>query len=554
MTEPSNPDPAGSHLSRRGLLVGTAATAAAVGLAAGPGAAYAKPPAGHGDTGVDWPSVTRPRSLRRIVDWDAAQLSVAIRRRLVSCVEVMTAYLDHIDEVNPAVNAIVNIRPRAELLAEAAQKDRQLRKGDYQGWMHGFPQAVKDLANVKGMKTTIGFFRPPFDASPATADSLFVERVRAAGAIFIGKTNTPEFGLGSHTYNNVFGTTFNAYDQTKSAGGSSGGAAVAVALRMLPVADGSDFFGSLRNPPGWNNVFGLRPSFGRVPGNNAEAFLSQGGVEGPIARTALDLALLLRTMSGYDARAPLSIRQDPASLTNLRAKLRNRRVAWLGDLGGYLPMEPEVLAVCRRALTSFSRLGLKISTVDELPSFGSFGGTKDLWPTWLTFRHWLVGGLVKPLADDPTMKAAMKPESLYELDGLVNGANGNPAITGLDVYNGSVKRTSLYQGFRQLFEKYDYAVLPTAQLFPFDAALDWPKKVSGVHMSSYHRWMEVTSIGTLISAPTLAMPAGFSKSGLPIGLQVIGPNHDDFGLLDLARAWEAETRWVQRVPPPLLGR
>ena len=238
----------------------------------------------------------------RIPYWSAAALSTAVRERVVTCVEVMTAYLDHIDRINPLVNAIVSRRPRAELLDEAAARDDELRAGHHRGWMHGFPHAVKDLADVAGMKTTYGFFRPPFDVEPATADSLFVERLRAAGAIFIGKTNTPEFGLGSHTYNNVFGTTLNAYDQGRSAGGSSGGAAVAVALRMVPVADGSDFMGSLRNPPGWNNVLGLRPSLGRVPSLSPEVFVSRAAVEGPIARTAVDLALLLRTMSGYDAR------------------------------------------------------------------------------------------------------------------------------------------------------------------------------------------------------------------------------------------------------------
>ena len=527
-----------------------ASAVAGVALSTG-GPAVADPITGPELPGIRWPHVSPPRHLKDIVNWDAAQLSVAIRERLVTCVQVMTTYLDHIDRLNPHVNAIVSRRPRADLLDEAAEKDALLAAGTYQGWMHGFPHAVKDLANVIGIKTTSGFFRPPFDVPPSTVDSLNVERIRAAGAIFIGKTNTPEFGLGSQTYNNVFGTTFNAYDQTKTSGGSSGGAAVAVALRMLPVADGSDFFGSLRNPPGWNNVFGLRPSFGRVPGNNAEAFVQQGGVEGPIARTALDLALLLRTMSGYDARAPLSNEQDPAPLTDLAASFRGKKVAWLGDLGGYLPMEPEVLKVCGAALRTFTDLGMQVST-QPLPTFGGFTGTADLWPTWLIFRHWLIGGILKPLYDNPTLRAAMKPETIYEVDGLISGADGNGPITGLDTYNGSVKRTALYQAFRLLFEEFDYAVLPTAQVFPFDASIHWPASINGVAMSSYHRWMEVTAIGTLINAPTLAMPAGFSRAGLPIGLQVIARNHDDFSLMDLAHAWERRTRWVQRVKPPLL--
>src|SRR5690349_5283566 len=222
----------------------------------------------------------------------------------------MTAYLDHIERLNPVVNAVVSLRPRADLLAEARDKDAMLERGEYAGWMHGFPHAVKDLADVAGLPTSFGLLRPAWGHPAPARDALFVSRIRAAGAIFIGKTNTPQLGLGSQTYNDVFGTTRNAYDRTRTAGGSSGGAAVAVALRMLPVADGSDFMGSLRNPPGWNNVLGLRPSLGRVPDAAGEQFVDHGGVVGPIARTAPDLALLLRTMSGYDARAPLSIEQD----------------------------------------------------------------------------------------------------------------------------------------------------------------------------------------------------------------------------------------------------
>jgi amidase len=420
--------------------------------------------------------------------------------------------------------------------------------------MHGFPHAVKDLADVAAFPTTMGFFRPPFEAPPATSDALHVARIRAAGAIFIGKTNVPEFGLGSQTYNNLYGATSNAFDQTKTAGGSSGGAAVAVALRMLPVADGSDFLGSLRNPPGWNNVFGLRPSFGRVPADNADAFVAQGGVDGPIARTALDLALLLRTMSGYHPRAPLSIEQDPAQLTALDSGvLAGKRVVWLGDLGGYLPMHPEVLEVCRTALASFDALGMSVSISEVLPSLAGFRGTADLWPTWLTYRHWLAGASLLPVHADPVLRARLKPEAIYEVDGLLDGIDGSGPLTAAAVHRASEVRTAMYQAFRRLFDEYDFVVLPSAQVFPFDVSIHWPAAVGGVAMSSYHRWMEVTAVATLINAPTLAMPAGFSRTGLPIGLQVIARNHGEAALLRLARAWERQTGWVQRVRPALLG-
>ncbi|WP_433232944.1 amidase [Actinomadura nitritigenes] len=529
------------------MLAGAAVAATALAAVTASPARASSPTA----AGVHWPEVRRPKDLGRIVDWDAAELSVAIRRRIVSCVEVMTAYLDHIEKINPKVNAIVALRPRADLLKEAKDKDRLLAAGTYQGWMHGFPHAVKDLADAAGLPTSYGLIPKNFQ-TPATSDSLFVERIRAAGAIFIGKTNTPEFGLGSQTYNNVYGTTGNAYDPTKTAGGSSGGAAVAVALRMLPVADGSDFMGSLRNPPGWNNVFGLRPSFGRVP-SSGEVFVDQGGVSGPIARTALDLALLLRTMSGYDDRAPLSRTEDPAGLTDLTdTRLRGKKIAWLGDLGGYLPMEPAVLATTKAALKHFTALGMTVSTLNDLPTSGSFNGNADLWPTWLTYRHWLAGMSVKT-AYDSQLRALIKPEAIYEYEGLTKGTDGNGPITGVDVYTNSAKRSGLYLAFRKLFQKYDYAVLPTAQVMPFDATTHWPQTIEGVKMSSYHRWMEIATIGTLINAPTLAIPAGFS-AGLPIGLQVIAPDHDDFSLLDLAAAWERRTRFVQDTPPPLLGQ
>ena len=455
-----------------------------------------------------------------IVDWTAAELSAAIRDRVVSCVEVMTAHLDRIEEVNPAVNAIVALRPRSELLAEAAAKDKP---GAYEGWMHGFPHAVKDLADVRGLKSTYGLL--PVDlAEPAAEDSLFVERIRAAGAIFIGKTNVPQLGMGSQTYNDVYGTTGNAYDPSRTAGGSSGGAAVAVALRMVPVADGSDFLGSLRHPTGWNNVYALRPSVGRVPAAGGEVFVAQGGVEGPIARTAGDLALLFTTMAGYDDRAPLSLHGDPP---RHRA---GKRVAWFGDLGGYLPMEPEVLEVTRAALATFEALGMTVDTLDDLPAYGEFTGNDSLWPTWLTLRHWLTGSAVESVLE---FRPLLKPEAIFEYEGLTR-------LTASDVLKGSSLRSDLYRGFRELFRTYDYAVLPTAQVMPFDASVHWPARIGDTDMSSYHRWMEVSTIGTLINAPVLAAPAGFGPSGLPIGLQIIGRNHDDLALLELAKAWERQ--------------
>lgn len=532
--------------SRRTVLAGaTGAAVAAASVAAG------RPAAASTDV-ARWPTgVRRPKDLGHIVLWDAAELSVAIRRRVVTCVEVMSAYLDHIDRVNPKVNAIVGLRPRADLLAEAAIKDGQLRRGAGVGWMHGFPFAAKDESDVRGLPTSYGIIDPAWGFPVASEDSLHVARIRAAGAIFIGKTNLPELGLGSQTYNNVFGTTFNAYDQTKTCGGSSGGAAVAVALRMLPCATGSDFMGSLRNPPGWNNVFGHRPSYGRVPNGGGELGMDQGGVVGPIARTALDLSLLLRTISGYTPASPLSITESPEPLPQLGdTRFRGKRIGWFGDLGGYLPIEQDVLTVTTASMRTFEKLGMRVDRLDALPTGAGFKGTEDLWPLWLSYRHYLAGMSVKA-AVDAGLEDALKPEALYEYDGLVGETDGGP-ISGVDVYETSGKRSAMYEAFRILFETYDYLVLPTAQVMPFDANVHWPKTINGREMTSYHRWMEVATIGTLINAPTLAMPAGFNRAGLPIGLQVIGRNHDDFSLMDLAHVWEQQTRFVSSNPPPLV--
>lgn len=365
--------------------------------------------------------------------------------------------------------------------------------------------------------------------------------MRRNGAILIGKTNTPEFGLGSHTYNTVFGTTLNAYDQTKTAGGSSGGAAVSLALRMLPVADGSDMMGSLRNPAGYNNVFGFRPSFGRVPfGPTSEVFLQQLAYEGPMARSVSDLAMLLSVQAGFDARVPLSIDQDPATFTRpLKRDFKGVRVGWMGDFGGYLPMESGVMELSRNALKHFETLGC---TVEEAkPEFSM----EKLWQTWLTLRGFLLAGIAGPLYANPQLRAMMKPEAVWEVE---NGLK----LTAANVYEASANRTAWYLALHKLFGKYDYLVLPTAQVFPFDAKLDWPKSIGGKPMDTYHRWMEVVIGGTLSGLPVINVPAGFGPTGLPMGLQIIGKAQADLAVLQMAYAYEQASPYTQK-RPSLLG-
>src|SRR5215469_3267502 len=333
-----------------------------------------------------------------IVMMDGAELSRAIHAKNLSCVEAMTAYLAQIERLNRAVNALVALQDPDELLKQAKERDAQLARGEYMGPLHGIPHAVKDLQPVKGIRTTQG--SPIFKDFVPTTDSLMVERLRNAGAIFIGKTNTPEFGLGSHTFNPVYGVTRNAYDQSRSAGGSSGGAAVSLALRMVPFADGSDYGGSLRNPAGWNNVCGLRTSIGRVPSDNRDTWLPSMGVLGPMARNVRDVAMLLSVQAGYDTRVPLSIDGDGAPFRrNLESQCKGKRIAWGGDLSGKTPCEPGVLEVCKTAVGAFAELGCHVE--EAHPDYD----LDAVWRAVVKLRGWQQGVALSAYYQDPAKRA-----------------------------------------------------------------------------------------------------------------------------------------------------
>ena len=488
---------------------------------------------------VDSPAASAAPIFTSIVMMDARTLASAIRAREVSCVEVMTAYLDHIERFNPHVNAIVALRDRAALLAEANERDTQIARGETLGPLHGLPFAVKDLVPVKGMRTTSGSLILK-DFVPA-ADSVMVERLRKAGVIIIGKTNTPEFGLGSHTYNEVYGATRNAYDQSRSAGGSSGGAAVALALRMLPLADGSDHAGSLRNPAGWNNVFGFRTSIGRIPADGRDPWLPSMSVLGPMARNVRDLALLLSVQSGYDERVPLSMDADPGIFQEpLETDLRGRRIAWVGDFNGTISYEAGVLELCRNALKVFESLGCIVE--DAVPDYS----IDKVWQAWRQLRAWQNGGALLAYYRDPTKRALMKPELVFEVESGLK-------LSAFDITAASAVRTEWYHAVRRFFETYDYFMLPTAQLFPFDVDLHWPREIAGQQMTTYHEWMKGMLPVTMAGSPALAVPAGFNDQGLPMGIQIVAPNHAELSCLQLAYAYDAVTNWAYRRLPPLLG-
>jgi amidase len=485
------------------------------------------------------PTTTKSDEASRIVMMDAVTLADAIRLRQVSCVEVMTAYLDHIDKINPRVNAIVALQDPLSLLAQSEERDRQVARGELMGPLHGFPLAVKDLIPVKGIRMTMG--SPILKDFVPEADGVMVERLRRAGGLFIGKTNTPEFGLGSHTYNPVYGLTRNAYDQTRSAGGSSGGAAVSLALRMLPVADGTDFGGSLRNPAGWNNIFGFRTSMGLVPSNVQDGWFPSMSVAGPMARNVPDLAMLLSIQAGYDARAPLSTSGDGSAYQRrLESDLKGKRIAWSGDFKGYLPYEPGVLEVCTCALKVFESMGCVVEEAQPDYSIDA------VWRAWLKLRAWQSGGSLLPYYNDPKKRVLLKPEAIFEVESGLR-------LTAFDVSAASAVRTAWYQAVRQFFETYDYFVVPTAQLFPFDVNLRWPQEIAGRKMETYHEWMKGVLPITMSGCPALAVPAGFGDAGLPIGIQIVAPIHAELACLQLAYGYDTATSWSTKRLPGLLG-
>lgn len=472
-----------------------------------------------------------------ITQLGALDLSRAIHSQQISCRELMQATLAQVDRLNGDSNAIVSRVDSDALLAQADARDAQLARGQSMGWLHGIPQAIKDLAQVKGMRTSLG--SPLMKDAVASEDGLMAARMKAAGAIVIGKTNTPEFGLGSHTFNEVFGATRNAWQPDKSAGGSSGGAGVALAQRMLSVADGSDFMGSLRNPAGWNHVFGLRPSQGRVPMQPvADAYIAQLATEGPMGRHVRDLAMLLSTQAGAHPMSPLSLTGDPSDFAApLDTDVRGQRIGWLGDLQGHLPMEDGILDICQSALGAFTDMGCHIDEARlGMPP-------EQIWQCWLVWRQALVGPRVASFLIQPANRAQIKPEALWEHEQSLQ-------LTGAQLLAASATRTRFLASMLDLFERFDVLAIPVSQVWPFDVGMRWPHSIAGRSMDTYHRWMEVVIYATLAGLPAISVPAGFGPQGLPMGLQLIGKPQGDLALLQLAHAYEmANQAMLARTPP-----
>ena len=457
----------------------------------------------------------------------AHELASRIRARDLSALEVMDAHIGQIERVNPAVNAVVTFLPE-QGRAAARAVDAAFARGEDPGPLAGLPVAHKDLTLTKGIRTTFG--SPIYKNFVPDTDAIIVERLRKAGAITIGKTNTPEFGAGSQTFNTVFGATRNPYNLSKTCGGSSGGAAAALACGMLPIADGTDLGGSLRNPASFCNVVGLRPSAGRVPGWPSVSGWFPLAVAGPMARTVRDAALMLSAVAGPDPRAPISL-AEPGSMFSrpLERDFRGARIAWSADLGG-LPMEPEVARVMQAQRETFSDLGCIVTdATPDLRDADEIFSVLRAWSFELAF-----GQLLK------TKRALMKDTVVWNIE---EGAR----LTGPQVGAAEFKRTQLFHRMREFMQDYDFLVAPVVQVLPFDVTVPYVTRINDTELETYIDWMRSCYYITVTGAPALSVPCGFSSGGLPVGLQIVGRYQDDFGVLQIAHAFEQATGfWKQR--------
>jgi amidase len=462
----------------------------------------------------------------------ARELARRVRERDFSAVEVMQAHLDQIARVNPIVNAIVTLLPE-RALAGARAADEALARGDAVGPLHGLPIAHKDTTATKGIRTTQG--SPLYRDFVPEENALIVERLQQAGAIPIGKTNVPEFGAGSQTFNTVFGTTLNPYDLSRTPGGSSGGAAVSLATGMLPIADGSDLGGSLRNPGGYCNIVGFRPTPGRVPKTGSEALWFDMTVEGPLARTVGDVALLMSAIAGPDLRSPISL-ETPGEIfaQPLDRDFRGVRVAWSRDLGG-LPIDPRTTAVLESQREVFADLGVELVAAEP--------DLRDADEVFEVYRAWNFELAHGELLDNH--RDQLKDTVIWNIE-------EGRALSGPDIGRAMRLRSDLYRRTQEFFAEVEFLLLPVSQVPPFPADIPYPTDVAGTPVKTYIEWMRTCSRITVTGHPAISVPAGFTPEGLPVGLQIVGRARDDFGVLQLAHAFEEATGYW-RNKPPILG-
>ena len=459
----------------------------------------------------------------------ATKQSELIRTQKISAVQLIRAHLDQIERFNPVLNAIVTLTAESAM-AEAVLADKKTASNEPLGVLHGLPVAHKDLFLTKGVRTTFGSLA--FKDFVPEVDSLPVERLKQAGAISLGKTNTPEFGAGSQTFNAVFGSTPNPYNLSKTCGGSSGGGAVALASGMIAIADGTDLGGSLRNPASFCNLVGIRPSVGRVPSWPDSLAWYPFSVPGPMARTVQDLALAMAAMSGPDDRSPISLEAPGEMFLNpLARSFKGCKIAFSANLGG-LPVEPEVAKVVESTRAVFQDLGCEV--INDEPNISEADEIFMLWRAWRTELR------ITPLLKDH--RANIKETVIWN-------AEQGLSITGPQLVRAEAKRTELYHRMREFFKKYDFLVLPVSQVAPFSIDQEYPTQINGVKMDTYIDWQKSAYHISAMGNPAISVPAGFTSDNLPVGIQIVGRHRDDFGILQLAYAFEQKTHFAQRRPP-----
>ena len=459
----------------------------------------------------------------------ATELAGMLRAREISARELLDAHLDRIDRLNPDLNAVVTLDAEgARTAADAA--DAALGAGDEVGPLHGLPVAHKDTHATGGLRTTWG--SPLHVDTVPLRDELIVARYKAAGAVRVGKTNVPEFAAGSHTFNTVFGASHNPYRHGLSVGGSSGGAAAALAAGLVPLADGSDMGGSLRNPAAFCNVVGLRPTPGRVPTWPAALGWSQLSVQGPMGRTVADVALQLSVVAGADPRVPISLSDDPAGFAaGMSDRLHGVRVAWAPDLGGRVTVDPAITAVLASVGSVFEGLG---ATVEE-----ACPDLSDADDVFGTLRAWIFDTTYTDLA-------RRHPDKVKE--SIRWNAEMGAKLTGADLARAEIAHTKLYERMVAFFETYDVLLAPTTQVLPFPVELEYPTEIGGVPQENYLEWMRSCTVISATGSPALSVPGGFTDDGLPVGLQIIGAPRADRRVLEVGHAFEQATRFGERRP------
>ena len=472
-----------------------------------------------------------PTNAKELCFATATDIARWIRKGDISARHVMAAYLEQIEQVNPTVNAIVTLLDNDTLMALALEADETLAKSDSDnvGPLHGLPVGIKDLQPTAGIRTTYG--SRIFKDFVPTEDSLTVQRYKDAGAIVIGKTNTPEFGAGSQTFNEVFGTTLNPYDLTKTCGGSSGGATVALACGMMPIAQGSDFGGSLRNPAAWSNVVGMRNSIGRVPVHPTPLGYTSESVTGGMGRTVADIALQLVALAGPDPRVPSSLMQPSSVFAQpLERDFSGTRIAWSRNVGG-APIDPVINETLDAQRYVLEDLGCVVE--DAEPPLEDAGEIFHVLRAAI-FAH--------------QHEANIRDHRDLVKDTIIWNAEEGMRLTALDVKKAEERRTALYARMAEFMSGYDYLMLPVTSVPPFSADMEYPTTVAGQPLANYLEWMSACSSITVTGLPAISVPAGFDEDGLPTGLQIVGRQRADFSVLQMAYAFEQATQYWRKRP------